>query len=139
MGDQNIQGAFKHMGSIQTYRSHPNIWGHPNIPWVLQTYGVSKHTVGIQTYGGIQMYGAYGHPLSLTKHAFFVLYMYSRHPNIIQKTGDIQTYRGPSNHMGKSKHLGGIQSYGSCPDIQGESKYSEGIQTWGVSKHTGGI
>ena len=36
--------------------------------------------------GGIQMYGAIWTPLSLTKHAFFVLCMYSMHPNII-KTG----------------------------------------------------
>ena len=28
------------------------------------------------------MYGAYGHPISLTKHAFFVLCMYRGHPNI---------------------------------------------------------
>ena len=63
-GCQNIQV------SIQTYR------GCPNIGWHLNIQGTPKHT------GGIQMYGAYGQPLSLTKHAFFVLCMCRRHPNI---------------------------------------------------------
>ena len=93
--------------------------------------------------------GAYGHPLRLTKHAFFVLYMYSRLPNIqggIQTYGGVQTYGGHPNikgtsklwveskHMGASKHTRGIQTYGM-----------EGIQTYrwpskhtvGVSKHMG--
>ena len=84
----------------------------------IQTYG------GVQTYreayGGIQTYrgpskhmgaskcmGAYGHPLSLTNHAFFVLCMYR-----------------------------GIQTYGGCPSIQGhpnigDSLIYRGIQTYG--------
>ena len=76
------------MRGIQTYRECPNIQGHPNV------------------------WGAYGHPLSLTKHAFFVLHMYSRHLNIFQ------TYMG-------------IQTYGEHPNIQ------EGVKTWEASKHTG--
>ena len=78
MGDHpNIQGASKHMGVSQAYRGYPNIWGHPNIQ------GVSKHKekhMGhpsiqgtIQTFGASKCMGAYRHPLSLTKHAFFVL------------------------------------------------------------------
>ena len=147
MGHQNIQGASKHTGS------HPNIWRHPNIPWVHPNIqGASKHMgaykcIGsiwtppwcdkacflcvvyvqqaskhhpniqgaIQTYGGYpniqgasKCIGAYGHTLSLTNHAFFVLCMYRGHPNIIK------TYRGHPNiyraskHMGVSKHTGGI-------------------------------
>ena len=63
---------------IQTCRGHPNIWGCPNIQggiWGIQTYR------GHPNIWVIQMYGAYGHPLSLTKHAFFVLCMYREHPN----------------------------------------------------------
>ena len=112
-GIQTYRGCIQINGGIQTYWGCPNIWGHPTIlegvqTWgaskhtgAIQTYGASKHTGGIQTYGGIQMYGAYGHLLSLTKHAFFVLYMYIRHPNIfpnihggIQTYGNIHTYAG---------------------------------------------
>ena len=84
---------------IQTYEGHPNIWECPNI-WgcpniwacpniqrvskhmgtfkhtgaskhrVASKYmGASEHTGGVQMYGGIQI------PPSLTKHAFFVLYV----------------------------------------------------------------
>ena len=62
MGCPNIQGG---------------IWGHPNVQGAMQTYGGHP-----STHGASQMYGAYGHPLSLTKHAFFVLCRYRRHPNI---------------------------------------------------------
>ena len=59
----------RHMGASKDTGSHPNIWG-------------IKHTGGIQTYGSIQMYGGIWTPLSLTKHAFFVLCIYRGHPNI---------------------------------------------------------
>ena len=70
-------GAFKHTGG--------------NI-------GASKHTRGIQTYGGIQTYrevskqGAFKHT--------------GGHPNMwaSKHTGDA------SNHMGASKHTGGVQT-----------------------------
>ena len=103
--------------------------------------------------GGIQMYGAYGHPLSLTNHPFFVLCIC---------TGGIQTsskHMGASKHMGVSKHTGGIQhrghpniqgiqtyegvqtyreAYGGHPNIQGPSKHMEDIQTYrGAFKHMG--
>ena len=96
------------------------------------------------------MYGAYAHPLSLTKHVLFVLYMYSRHPNIwecphifmghpniqgsiqtyggiqtyrrVSKQGGIQTYRVLSKHMGASKHTGDASKY------MGASKHIEGVQ-----------
>ena len=69
--------------------------------------------------------GAYGHPLSLTKHAFFVLCMYRGHPNI----WGIQTY-GASKDMGMSKHTGGY------PNMKGIQTYG-GIQHMGSSKCMG--
>ena len=36
-------------------------------------------------------------PLSVTKHAFFVLCMYRGHTNIFQTYGGIQTYEGHPN------------------------------------------
>ena len=114
-------GGVPNMGGIQTYRGIqiygwcPNIWGHPNIQVVHPNiWWIFKHTGCIHTYGGIQMYGAYGHPLSVTKHAFYVLCMYRGHPNITQ------TYSRVFKHVGASKHM-------------------EGVQTWVASKHTGGI
>ena len=74
------------------------------------------------------MYGGIWTPLSLKKHAFFVLCMYRGHPNI----WGVQMYRGHKetpmyvsnpNIWGASKHRGGIQTYG-------------GVQTYGMSKHT---
>ena len=72
----NIWGVSKHTGCIQTYRG-------------IQTYGGPKHTGGIKTYmghsniwGASKCIGTYSHPLSLTKHTFFVLCMYRGHPNI---------------------------------------------------------
>ena len=62
-----------------------NIWGYPNIQGA--TFGASKHTRGIQTYGGIQTY--MGCPNM-------------GHSNI---QGAIQTY-------GASKHTGFIHMYG---------------------------
>ena len=96
-----------------------------------QIYGASKGMRAIQTYGGVQTYmghpnvwGGNGHTLSLTKHAFFLLYMYSRHPNIFQ------TYTGASRHM-------------ECPNLQetsniGVPKLTAGSPNIGASKHTGG-
>ena len=98
MGEsKHAVGTSKHMGSIQAHEG-------------IQTYrGVQTYRVHPKHIGASKCMGAYGNLLSLTKHAFFVLYMYSRHPNIIQ------TYRGASKHIGVSKHTGGIQTYG---DIQ---------------------
>ena len=97
-GSPNIQGAPKHTGG------HPNIWGHSNMG------GIQTYRECIQTYEGIQMYRVIWTPLTLTKHAFFVLCLYRGHPTIIQ------TYRGASKHMGVSKNTGGY------PNIQGASK-----------------
>ena len=135
---QTYRGLSKHMGDVQTYGAskhtgcHPNIWGHPNIQGVIQTYA------GIQSYKGIQIYGghpniwgasncmgAYGHPLSLIKHAFFVLCMYRGHPNIIK------TYREHPNIWGMPKHTGGIQTY------VGVSKHMGHPYIWGVQTYRG--
>ena len=123
----------------------PHMLGHPLYVWIPpyvwlspvcldapQIYGTSKGMRDIQTYGGVQTYrghsrvwGAYGHMLSLTKHAFFWLYMYSRHPNIFQTyTGGIQTYgsvqtyrRHPNTRVPKLTgypNIWGIQTYMGC-------------------------
>ena len=81
----------------QTYGGHPNIWWHPNIQGASKCMGhihtplvwQSKLSLCYWYTGGIHMYGAYGHPPSLTKHAFFVLCMYRGHPNVIQTYGGI--------------------------------------------------
>ena len=76
----------------------------------IQTYGGCPNMRGIQTYRGHPNVW-YGHSLSGTKHAFFVLCMYGGHPNIIQtyrKCPNIQTYKGgASKHMGAFQHTGG--------------------------------
>ena len=106
---------------------------------------------GIQSYGGIQTYRgctnvwADRHPLSLTKHAFFVLCMYREHSDMW----------GNPNIQGASKHMRGIQMYGvlgeyrqpliltkhaffvwcmyrGYPNIMGPSKYTGGYPNiWG--------
>ena len=134
--------ASKGMRVLQTYggcpniQGHPIIWGHPNV------------------------WGAYAH-LSLTKHAFCLLYMYSRHPNIFQtymeasKHRGAQSYRGYPKIFGAPRHTGGYPNILGHPNIQGVhpnicgcpniwghpnrecSTYREafkqrgGVQTWG--------
>ena len=104
-GCSNIWGASKHM-RVSKHEGYPNILGCP-------------HILGIQTYGDIQTYRGpskhMGHPsvwgiwtpLSVTKHAFFVLCMYREHPNIIQ------TYRGFPHIWGHSNIQGTVQTYGA--------------------------
>ena len=66
--------ASKHMGGVQAYRE---AYG------AIQTYGDIPTLRGhSKIQGASKCMGAYGHPLSLTKHAFFVLCMYKGHPNI---------------------------------------------------------
>ena len=90
----------------------PNIWGHLNIQ------------KGIQTYRGHPNIWGHMDPLSLIKHAFFVLCMYrgiqttskltEGHPNIwgmSKHTGGIQTNVGMSNHMEGIQTYGGVQTY----------------------------
>ena len=101
-------GISKHTGG------HPNMWGCPNIWGHLNIQGAFKHM------GSSKCIGAYGQPLSLTTHAFFVLCIF----NGVSK--DHQNIQG------------GIQTYGECPNIQGASKHMwEGVQTYGASKHMG--
>ena len=119
--------------------------------------GASKHTGGVQTYGGIQRYrGPPKHmrhpnvwgiwtPLSVTKHAFFVACMYRGNPNIIQTCrgcpnilwaskhmGGVQTYRRVSKHIGTSKHMG-VSTHIRDPNIQGGIQTCRGcVQTYEV-------
>ena len=111
---------------IQTSPKHKagcsNIWG------ISKHIGMSKHEEHQNIQGASKCMGAYGHSLSVTKHAFFVLYMYgeaSKHyPNI----------QGVSKHMGTSKHMAGhVQTYGSI------HTYSGGIQTYMGCPHMFGI
>ena len=81
MGLSKHMGAFKHTGGVQMYGGR---WKHPKSDkafflCVMHVQGASKHMGGIQIYWGIQTYRGCtnvwedGHPLSLTKHAFFVV------------------------------------------------------------------
>ena len=135
------------MGGIQTYGGASKHEGHPNIQ------------------GSSKCMGAYGHSLSVTKYAFFVLCMYVGHPNIkgypniwecphifrghpnigmpnIQ--GSIQTcgaskYTGGCPNMGASKHTEGYPNIWGHPNIQGVHPNKWGHPNiLGVSKHKGG-
>ena len=103
------------MGGIQTYGGASKHEGHPNIQ------GASK------------CMGAYGHSLSVTKYAFFVLCMYVGHPNI----------KGVSKHMGVSTHIQraskhrNAQHTGEYPNMWGIQIYRR-VSKHGVSKHTEG-
>ena len=92
-------GCFQMYGDIQRYERHPNIW------WCVKHTGVSKHM------GTSKCMEAYGHPLSLTKHTLFVLYMYSRHPNIFQTYIGHTDIWGASKHMGVSTHSQGVSKH----------------------------
>ena len=88
MGDIQTYRGIQTYGGVQTYGGYPNIQGHPNI------CGMSKHM------GASKCIGAYGHPLSLTKHAFFVLCMYRGIQTSSTHTGGIQTYRVVPTYRG---------------------------------------
>ena len=104
-------------GGIQTSPKHTT--GYSNI------WGMSKHEGHPNIQGESKCMGAYGHSLSATKHAFFVLCMY----------GGIQTL---------SKHTWGVQTCGH-PNIQGMHQniwWHPNIQgsiqnIWVLSKHGG--
>ena len=153
-GHPNMQGAAKHMESIQTYRGCANMWG-------IQPYrGVSKHRgqaniwgsaniwgcpniqVGIQAYGGIQTYGRcqniWEHPNIQGVHPS-ILGAYG-YPLTLTKYAFCVVYvqreskcMGAYGHpLSLTKHAffvfcmdGGIQTYGGQSNL------------WGVSKHTG--
>ena len=63
-------GYYQMYGGIQRYEGHPNIWE------------VSRHTGASKHMGHLNVWGAYGHPLSLTKHSFSVLCMYRGYTNV---------------------------------------------------------
>ena len=126
----------------------PMMFGHPDCMGGVQTYR------GIHTYGDITKTACFVtlmecHPLSLTKHAFFVLYMYSRHPNIFQTYGGIQTYGGCPNiwecphifrghpNIGYPNIQEGIQTYGSIQTYRKVSKHGGHPNIQGLSKHMG--
>ena len=63
LGCPNILGASKHMQVVSKQMGHPNIGVSKYVASKhrdVQTWGASKHTGGIQTYGVVQAYG--GHP-----------------------------------------------------------------------------
>ena len=85
--------------------------------------------------------GIYGHPLSLTKHAFFVWCMYrgnpKHHPNIwghlnilgVSKHTGVSKHRIAHKHTGASKHMEVSKHTGRhMGDIQ---RYQGAIQTYG--------
>ena len=111
----------EHMGHANIHGMHPNTWGHPNIFRCL----ASRHMGAYKCIGDIWT------PLSLTKHSFFVLYMYSRHPNIIQTYGGVQTYGRYPNIQEASKHMWGCSNIWGHHNTQGASKHTGGIQTYG--------
>ena len=111
--------ASKGMRDIQTYGGCPNIQGHLNI-W--------HHP---------NVWGHMDPPKS--DKAFFVLYMYSRHPNIFQTYGGIQTYGNVHTFRGHP-NIGVPKHTGEYPNIWGSkqrvSKHG-GHPHRGLSKHTG--
>ena len=115
--------------------------------------GASKHTGGVQTDRGIQMYGGIWTPLSLKRYAFFVLCMYRGYPNIwghptlcgvSKHTGGIQTHRGIQTYGGVQTYReahgrqpniqGAIQTYGEIPTYRGHPNIW-GIQMYGAYGH----
>ena len=107
--------------------------------------GASKHVGTSKQLGQSNVWGIWT-PLSVTKHAFFVLCMYWRHPNIFQTYGGIETYRKVSKHRRHLNIQGVIQTYedtqtyreyiqinGRHPNILEVSKHM------GTFKHTGGV
>ena len=124
--------------------------------------GAAKHTVGASKYmrpskdteaskhtGGIQTYG--GHP-NVWSHMDTPLVRQSILSLCCICTAGIQTYRGASKHIRVSKHMGDIQTYIGASKHVGVAKHTGGIQThvvvskhigtskhMGQAKHTGGI
>ena len=159
----NIQGVVqtyrrvsKHMRGIQTYGGVHTYWdiktyrGHPNIQGYVQTYGMCPNIQGVSKHmGASKCMGTYGHSLSVTKHAFFVLCMYSGHPNIIDTYRGYPHIWGCPDIQGTAKHKGTqtnrghpniIQTYRAVSKHTGASNHKVGVQTYRrVSKHIRGI
>ena len=127
------------------------IWQQPNIQWGSQTYG-----------GHPNVWCSYGHPLSLTKHAFFCVVDVQGHPHVwgiwtpLHLTKHaffvLCMYRGIQTsfkYMGASKHMGVVQAYKGAskhrghpiiqghPNIWGHPNIEGDIQTWGYPKCMG--
>ena len=137
---QTYRGLSKHWG-IQTYRRCIQIYGG------VQTYETSKHREcpnvqgGIQTYGGIQLYGGiWTAPQSDKACLLCVAYVQQASKHVPNIWGHPNIWGCP--HLGASKHTGenlniwGIQT---CRSIQtwGHPNIQGIIQTYGASKHTG--
>ena len=60
MGANRCVEAFRHTGGTQTYREGVQTYGG------VQMYGASKHTGHPDTHGAYEHWGAYGYSLSLT-------------------------------------------------------------------------
>ena len=99
-----MYGASKGMRDIQIYRYCQNIWGCPNIQETSKNMGHQNIWGASNHMGASKCMESLWTPLSLTKHAFFVLCVYSRHPNIFQ------------TYMEASKHRG-AQTYREYPNI----------------------
>ena len=89
--------VFKHMG-VSTHTGASKHMGAPNIQGGLKIWGIQSYR------GASKCMGEYGHSLSVTKQAFFVLCMYgaSKH---------YQTYRGCPNIWGHPNIQGDVQTY----------------------------
>ena len=113
-GCQNIWGASKHMGDIQTCGRSPNIQeGCPNMQVSKHTgdpkiWRASKHGGSPNMWGSLNIWG---------------------HPNIQEGCPNM----GVSKYTGVSKY-GGVQTYGIHPNDWRVSKHIVG-----ASKHTGDI
>ena len=115
---EEIQDGGYTYGGIQTYRGASKHEGrHPNI-WVVSKHmWASKHTGGVQTYRGIQMYGwcpnIWGNP------NIWVVSKHGEHPNI----------QGVSKHMAAFKHTGGASEHTVCIHTYGGIQMNGGIWT----------
>ena len=107
-GMSKYTGASKHMGCVQTYKGHPNIWGCPNI-LAHPNMGVSKH-MGCPNIQGVSRYG----DLDIQEA--------SKQKEDVQTYRGIQTYRGCPN-MGRSKHTVGH------PNLWRVSNHMGSVQT----------
>ena len=121
--NQTYREASKHTAGASKYNGWcPNIGGIQT--WVVSKHGGHANIQGVSKHmGASECRVAYGHPISVTKHAFFVLLMYRGHPDVW-------------GHMDTPFIWQSMLSL--CCVCMGASKHTGGVQTYGASKHTGG-
>ena len=142
------------MGGGQTYREAIK---HTEVS--SKHMGVAKHTVCVQTYGGVQTYRGHPNICGASKH-MGAIQTYRRATKHTEETskhkgepntlGNIQIWRC-LNLQGDIPTGGGTPTYGwhlniwACWNIQGSSKHmgaskhKGASKHMGISKHTGGI